>query len=462
MSQTTRRQVSEQVNSFCDAKALPFHDVLDAAMVEQALDAEGVRFNESTYTPFVTLCAFLSQVLDPDHSCRGAVAKLIVWLILCGRKPCSPETGTYCEARKRLPLGVVVRLVRQTGQELEGRAAEGWLWKGRHVSLVDGTTASMPDTPENQTAFPQSKTQGIGLGFPLVRLVAIISLASGAVRDLALGPYQGKETGETALFRTLWDGLEAGEIVLGDRCFASFFGIAGLTARGVDGLFRMHQRRKFDFRRGRRLGVEDHVVTWAKPARPEWMDDDTYVQIPETLTVREFRVKVEQDGFRVDELVLVTTMLDAAGYTKEELADLFLKRWNIELDLRAIKCVLQMDVLRCKTPEMVRKEIGMTLAAYNVVRALMARAAKEHDRIPRRLSFKGALQSLLGFAEKLRESSAEKRDWLWEIILGGIANDEVGNRPDRIEPRARKRRPKPYPLLTKPRKQARDALRKAS
>ena len=121
-----------------------------------------------------------------------------------------------------------------------------------------------------------------------------------------------------------------------------------------------------------------------------------------------------------------------------------------------------MDVLRCKTPEMVRKEIGMTLAAYNVVRALMARAAKEHDRIPRRLSFKGALQSLLGFAEKLRESSAEKRDWLWEVILEGIANDEVGNRPDRIEPRARKRRPKPYPLLTKPRKQARDALRKAS
>lgn len=458
MSQTTRRQVSEQVNSFCDSKALPFHDVLDAAMVEQALDAEGVRFNESTYTPFVTLCAFLSQVLDPDHSCRGAVAKLIVWLILCGRKPCSPETGTYCEARKRLPLGVVVRLVRQTGQELEGRAAEGWLWKGRHVSLVDGTTASMPDTPENQTAFPQSKTQSIGLGFPLVRMVAIISLASGAVRDLALGPYQGKETGETALFRTLWDGLEAGEIVLGDRCFASFFGIAGLTARGVDGLFRMHQRRKFDFRRGRRLGVEDHVVTWAKPARPEWMDEETYAQIPDTLTVREFRVKVEQDGFRVDELVLVTTMLDAAGYTKEELADLFLKRWNIELDLRSIKCVLQMDVLRCKTPEMVEKEIWMHLLAYNLIRGVIARAAEAHHKQPRDLSFKGALQTMTAFHDELRRASPGDREALVKAMLKAIARHRVGDRFGRVEPRANKRRPKPQRYLTEPRKEARKRL----
>jgi len=275
MPQATRRWISEQVKSLRESNVLPFHDILDANMVKAALAEEGVTFHECLDTPLVTLCVFLSQVLDPDHSCRAAVARLIVWLALNRRKTCVPETNSYCEARQRLPLGVVVRLVRQTAREIEGRAPDTWLWNGRRVALVDGTTASMPDTEANQNAFPQSRAQGIGLGFPIVRMVAVIALGTGVVRDLALGPYQGKETGETALFRTLREGLEAGEIVLGDRCFASFFTIAELKRRGIDALFRMHQRRKFDFRRGRRLGIEDHVVTWAKPERPDWMDEGT-------------------------------------------------------------------------------------------------------------------------------------------------------------------------------------------
>ena len=230
----------------------------------------------------------------------------------------------------------------------------------------------MPDTPRNQAAFPQPASQAKGVGFPLVRMVAIIALATGVVLDLATGPYAGKETGETALFREMWDRLEPGGIVLGDRVFGSFFGILGLTERGVDGLFRMHQRRKYDFRRGRRLGVEDHVVTWTKPARPDWMDEATYERMPAELEVRELRFKVEQPGFRVDELVLVTTMVDAGRYSKEELADLFLKRWHIELDFRSIKCALKMDILRCQSPEMVEKEIGMHLLAYNLIRGVMA------------------------------------------------------------------------------------------
>jgi hypothetical protein len=206
--QSTRRWISEKVRSLRESDVLPFHDILDAQMVQDALAEEGVTFSERIYTPLVTLALFLSQVLDPDHSCRAAVARLIVWMVLNGRKPCAPETGSYCDARQRLPLGVITRLVRQTARELDERASEHWLWKGRSVVLVDGTTASMPDTPENQQAFPQSKSQGIGLGFPLVRMVALISLATGVVRDLALGPYQGKDTGETALFRSLWDGLK--------------------------------------------------------------------------------------------------------------------------------------------------------------------------------------------------------------------------------------------------------------
>ena len=331
MSQATRRWISEKVNSLRDSQILPFHDVLDAAMVDRALRAEGVSFHERIYTPLVTLSLFLSQVIDPDHSCRAAVARMIVWMAVNERKPCEPDTSSYCEARLRLPEGAIVRLVRETARRTDGRASDAWLWKGRSVTLVDGTTASMPDSLANQKEYPQSNTQGIGLGFPLVRLVALISLATGVVRDLALGPYRGKETGETALFRTLWGGLEAGEIVLGDRYFGSFFGIAGLSGRGVDVLFRMHQRRKFDFRRGQRLGVLDHVVSWSRPARPGWMDEATYAEIPEELSVRELRVTVDQPGFRVNELVLVTTLLDAGAYEKQEVARLFLDRWNIEV-----------------------------------------------------------------------------------------------------------------------------------
>ncbi len=458
MPQSTRRWISQKVQSLRESNVLPFHDILDAQTVEAALVDEGVTFNERLYTPLVTLSVFLSQVLDPDHSCRAAVARVIVWMAINGRKPCAAETGSYCDARQRLPLGAVVRLVRQTARQIEGRSPDAWTWKGRHVTLVDGTTASMPDTEENQGAFPQSKAQGIGLGFPLVRMVALIALATGVVRDLALGPYQGKETGETALFRALWDTLEPGEIVLGDRYFGSFFGIAGLRQRGVDGLFRMHQRRKYDFRRGRRLGIEDHVVVWTKPARPGWMDEETYAQVPEGLEVRELRVTVAQPGFRVNELVLVTTMLDAERYTEGEIADLFLQRWDIELDLRSIKDVLQMDVLRCKTPEMVRKEILMHLLAYNLIRGVMARAAEAHDEQPRHLSFKGALQTMTAFQDALRQATPRVRGVLLKEMLEAIASHRVGDRFGRVEPRANKRRPKPQRYLNEPRKEARKRL----
>jgi hypothetical protein len=431
-------------------------------MVNQALAAEGVTFNRCTYTPLVTLCLFLSQVIDPDHSCRAAVARLIVWLAVKHRDPCAPETSSYCEARRRLPEGVVSRLVRQTARNTDDRASDAWLWKGRRVTLVDGTTVSMPDTSANQAVYPQSSSQGIGLGFPLVRLVALISLASGVVRDLALGPYQGKETGETALFRTLWDGLESGEIVLGDRFFCSFFGIAGLSLLDVDVLLRMHQRRKYDFRKGRCLGVEDHVVTWAKPERPEWMAAETYAQIPEGLTVRELRITVDQPGFRVNELVLVTTLLDAAVYAKREVAQLFLQRWNIELDFRSIKCVLQMDVVRCQTPEMVRKEIWMHLLAYNLIRGVMVDGAAAHGKAPRHLSFKGALQTMTAFQDALRWATPGDREHLRKAMLKVIASHEVGDRFGRTEPRANKRRPKQQRYLMEPRSQARKRLMAAA
>ena len=220
----------------------------------------------------------------------------------------------------------------------------------------------------------------------------------------------------------------------------------------------MHQKRKYDFRRGRLLGVEDHVVCWTKPERPDWMDEALDAQLPEELMIRELRVKVQNDGFRVDELILVTTMLDPEVYTKEELAELFLQRWNIELDLRSIKSVMQMDVLRCETPSMVEKEIWMHLLAYNLIRTLMARGAAAHEKEPRQLSFKGAMQALGTFREPLQWTQGRRRARLWEVLLQVIASYEVGDRPNRVEPRAIKRRPKPHKLLNEPREKARNRL----
>lgn len=458
MSQRHREPIRDQIKLLQDAPQLPFHDLLDDKLVQDLLRLEKVTFRDRIYSPIVTISTFLSQVLSTDHSCRLAVARLIAHRVAAGQDPCSPDTGSYCKARQRLPLGVIVRLVRIIALGLQQAAPREWLWKGRTVLLVDGSTVSMPDSPANQRVFPQAKTQKPGVGFPLARIVAVISLATGAVRDLAIGPYKGKQTGENSLFRSLWGRLEAGEIVLGDRHFGSYFGIAPLVERGVDGLFRMHQIRKYDFRRGTLLGIEDHVVSWDKPERPEWMDQALYDQLPDRLKIRELRAQVSRPGYRVNELVLVTTMLDPLAYTKEELAMLYYERWNVELDLRSIKSVLSMDVLRCETPEMVEKEIWMHLLAYNLIRGLSGAAAEACGTSPRRVSFKGTLQTLEAFQSPLNQAAPRGRRVLVEVMLKTIAYHEVGDRPGRVEPRAIKRRPKPHDLLMEPRKQARKRL----
>jgi Transposase DDE domain len=450
--------VDEQSNALRNAATLPYHDLLDGEMVRSAWAVETLKFRVRTYTPLVTLWTFLTQVLDTDHSCRKAVSSLNAFLVSQGQPATSPDTSNYCKARKRLPLSFIVRLVRKIGELLETKASSTWLWKGRSVHMVDGSTASMPDTPANQRVYPQPVSQKPSVGYPLARFVTIISLATGAVLDVALGPCLGKRTGETSLFRTLVKRMKAGSIVLGDRSFASYFGIAGLLERTIDGVFRMHQRRKIDFRRGRCLGLTDHIVIWQKPQRPEWMDEATYAQMPDEMRVRELRFRVEQPGYRVDEIVLVTTLLDPIVYTKEDLADLFLKRWNIELDLRSIKIVMQMDVLRCKSPDLVDKEIWVHMLAYNIIRRLMVTAAAKNGAAPREMSFKGTLQALTAFRDAMRLAGPARRAQLWEEMFVTMAHDRVGDRPGRVEPRAKKRRPKQYDLLNCPRAEARNRL----
>jgi len=459
---STARRRTHQIETlrtqFAQADGLPFADVLTAERVENALQQEKAAWREEIYTPLLTLWAFLSQMVSPDGSCRAIVARVLAWLVSRGEPPCSPKTDPYCKARQRLPESLLHRLVRETGQELHRRSQPEWLWKGRRVKIADGTTVSMPDTPANQATYPQSPSQQPGLGFPLARLVVVFCLACGTVLEAALAPYQGKQTGENSLLRSLADTFEPGDVLLADRYFGGWFDIALWLQRGVEVVVRLHQLRRCDLRRGRRLGPDEHVVTWPKPPRPDWMDEATYQALPEDLELREVRVRVRQRGFRTKVLVVVTTLLDAAAYTAADLADLYRLRWHAELDLRCLKITLGMDVLRCKSPAMVRKEVWAHLLTYNLIRAVLAQAAREFGADPRELSFTGALQALTTFAERLLEATEETAEELYAWLLLTIGAHQVGDRPDRVEPRARKRRPKEYPLLTKPRAEARKKL----
>jgi hypothetical protein len=447
-------QVDFAARRLTQAAGLPFANLLPREQVEQVLRDEEVTWSERLYTPVVTLWVFLSQVLDPDHSMRQAVARLIAQRVQSGQPTCSADTGAYTKARQRLPERVLEKLTQQTGKQT-AQASSGWLWHDRHVKVVDGSTVSMPDTPANQQAYPQSKTQKVGAGFPILRFVVLFSLAVGTVLDAAIGPYKGKQTGETALFRSLHAGLSEGDVVLADRYYCSYFEIALLMELRVDVVMRLHQLRRADFRRGQRLGRHDHIVTWTKPKnRPDWLDQETYDRLPATLTLRELKVTVSNKSFRSRSITVATSLLDAEEFPKADVADLYRARWHAELNLRSLKTTLQMDVLRGKTPETVRKELWMHLLVYNLIRQTMAEAARKHEITPNTISFKGALQTLNAFAGLLQTSSPETMAAVCESLWKAIASHQVGDRPDRVEPRARKRRPKPYPLLQGPRKKA--------
>ena len=429
---------------------LYFAALLSQDRIEKAFGAARWLWQGWIYTPAVTVWVFLSQCLSPDHSCCDAVARLIAWRLACGLKPCSAETGAYCTARGDLPEEALHGLARETGRQVEDQSPETWLWHGRKVRVADGSTVTMPDTPANQAAYPQQKSQKPGCGFPLARILVVFSLSVGTVLDAAIGKYQGKQTGENSLFRQLYPTLANGDVVLADRYFSGWFDIALLQQRGVDIVIRKHQLRPTDFRTGKRLGSEDHLVVWSRPARPAWMPVEQYLTLPATLTLREIRVRVFQPGMRTMSLLVVTTLLDAAEYPAEEIALLYRRRWQAELHLRSIKIVLQMDHLRCKKPERVRNEFYMHLTGYNLIRGVMAAAAQQAGKSPWEISFKGTLQTLSQFLPVLLANVATEA-WR-EALLTAVATHIVGDRPDRFEPRRVKRRPKPYKLLQKHRR----------
>ncbi len=466
---TSRRSLPERFQlilaSFGQKPGLAFSEALSEEAIQAAFDAEGVAFaqeDDEIYTPALTLWAWSSQPLfkGEQRSCGAAVARVVALLIALGREPCSDNTGAYCRARAKLPEVVIRRLVHEVAERCERAVLAEWLWKDdRHVFLVDGTTVTMPDTPENQKTYPQNPVQQEGLGFPIVRILLMLSLATGMATGMALGPYSGKETGETALLRQLLDRLKTGDVVLGDRYFCSYFMICLLQERGVHVVTRLHQKRRADFLRGKSLGAGDHVVEWPRPERPEWMDEATYERMPASLTVREVEVKVPpRKGFRPDVLVVVTTLLDAEETTRDDLAQLYRGRWSAELDIRAIKCSLGLDVLRCQSPEMVRKEIWIGLLAYNLIRQTILQSALACDKLPRQLSFTAAMQKIAASWVLAPLLSAAEMSVLIETNQKHLAKHRVGHRPDRVEPRANKRRPKVLALLNKPRAQAKAEL----
>ena len=453
---SSARQLEMMCQQFGEGAELPFAPLLSAQRVAQVLAEEQAVWRDCLYSPALTLWAFLSQCLCPDGSCRKAVARVLAWLVSQGEKACSAKTDPYCKARQRLPLSLVTRLARATGRDLTAQLPAAWRWLGHRVKLIDGSTVTMPDTPALQAAFPQQCQQAPGLGFPIARIMVVFCLACGSVIDAALGQYQGKATGENKLFRALTDCIEPNDVFVGDRFYGSFWELALLQQRGAHGVFRVNQKRRIDFRRGQRLGRYDHVVTWTKPKqRSDGMDDTTYAALPDQLSVREVRVQVQQRGFRVKVLVVATTLLDAQKYSATALADLYRDRWHAELNLRSLKGPLGLDVLRCKSPAMVRKEFWTRLLAYNLVRGVMAQAAAAHDTTPEQISFQGTLQTLAAFTPLVEHAAADQLTPLWTALLEAIARHRVGERPNRIEPRAVKRRPKAYPLLRRPRAQAR-------
>jgi Transposase DDE domain len=458
-----RQQVRFLQHQFLQDGNLPFSDILSTGLVEQALTALQVGLVDCVYTPLVTLCVFLGQVLSADHSCRAAVARLIAYRVARKQRACSPETGAYCLARKRLPEEFFSQIARQTGRQLDAKAKAEWLWKNRRVYIFDGATVSMPDTNANQQAYPQPPQQKPGLGFPLMRIAVIFSLACGAVLDVGMCRYAGKGQSELALLRQMWSIFQPGSIMLADRLMCAWTELVLLKQRGVESVCRFTSHRKTDFRQGKRLGKDDHLVTWYKPTKPRSIDRQTYNTLPDSLTIRECRMPIAQPGFRVKVIVIATTLLDHVAYPPSELAALYLARWNAELDLRSLKQTLQMDVLRCKTPELVRKELWTHILAYNLIRTILAQAAHKHHLEPRSLSFKGAIQTLEAFQPVIAlqgEYDAARRLSLYHILLDAIATHRVADRPHRYEPRAKKRHHRNFAYLRKPRVQIKREMAK--
>lgn len=431
---------------------LLFGPLLPSWLLAQA--DEGTNSREQIYSVRRTFFGFLYQVLNPHCPCRQVVRQIQSLFALMSSRKVSEATGAYCTARGRLPLDILARL--RCAVAAHATKAEK-LWNGWRVRVLDGTAVSMPDTPKNQRAYPQSTEQKPGCGFPFMKIVGIFSLSTGVLLDYARG---NKHQHELSLLHRLLEVFKAGDLVLADRGFSCYTLLALLWRQNVPALMRLHHARSADLRRGKRLGKNDRLVVWRKPK--DW--ERRYIPLklwkclaPE-LSVRILRYALRRPGFRTRSVTLVTTLLDPERYPAQELALLYARRWQIELWFRDLKTSMGMDVLRCESPKMIHKELEMFFIAYNLIRCLMLQASRTYQVDLHRLSFKGTVDSTRQFAAALAQArSRTKQKTIIAGLLRSIAADAVPYRPDRREPRAVKRRPNPCSYLTKPRHQFKDS-----
>lgn len=412
---------------------------------------EGANSRERIFGPRVTFWAFLGQVLRRER-CRGAVRLVQARRQMLGQAEISADTSAYCRARLRLCMKILQGIGERVVAYLRRLCPPGNLWKGREVLVVDGTSASMADTPANQLEFPQSGGQKRGCGFPVVQLVGLFCLASGALTKFARTEIKVHELAVFVL--ELLEELKRGQILLGDRAFGTYACLALLIERGVDGVFRLHQARRVVGAEIKIIGLEDRRVRWSKSKqRPVYLGAEEYDQLPPTLLLRQIRFRIEQPGFRSQEIVLITTLLDEEAYTAEDLMELYLRRWAVELSFRDIKTTLGMDILGGQSPAIVEREITMHLIGYNLLRTLMLEASISHQTPLHRLSFKGSLDTVRHWSEvidRVRDKPRLRQQAIDEMLFI-IASDRLAHRPHRSEPRAVKRRPKGYQLMNRPR-----------
>jgi hypothetical protein len=405
---------------------------------------------ERTFPPTETLSMFVAQVFSQDRSCQNIVNQAVTKSLVSGLTPCSTHTGGYCKARQRLPVEMPQELARFIGRSLEKEIPSSWRWHGRRIRVVDGTSITMPDTDANQSVYPQQGGQKPGLGFPISRLVAVTDLYSGGILDVAFGRFMGKGSDEQSLFRSLSGLFEPGDVILGDAFFPSYILMAEMLQKGVDILMEQigGRLRTVDFRLGTSLGKRDHLIEYKKPGeKPDWIEKARFEAIPDTIVVREFKAKGK---------IFVSTLIDTKVYSKHSMIALYKHRWEIETNFGQIKTILGMNILSCKTPEMIVKEIWVYILGYNMIRLLMAQSAAITSLRPTDLSFKHCLQLWLNYLQQ----TATLDEATIILLLTLMAQQRVGNRPGRIEPRALKRRPKAYPMLMKPRAEAREIVRK--
>ncbi|RCJ34358.1 transposase [Nostoc minutum NIES-26] len=446
-------------DKFSQSLGLPFKELLPESAIKQAISELKIKYKKRLFDPLITLWAFLSQVLDTDKTCHNAVSKIIAHLAQEEVEIPSTDTSAYCQARARLPEKLLEKLFSFSAQSLEEKVNPENLWCGRNVKVIDGSTVSMPDTVENQKEYPQASTQKPGCGFPIAKIGVIFSLVTGAATALCIDVLN---THDIKLARRLYSFLKPNDVLLGDRAFCAYADIFSITKLGCDAVFRKHSSRTTTMRKGKIVGDCDKLVTWDKPKRcPKGLSKDEFDALPPSITVREIFYYIVIPGFRTQRVSLITTLLDQETYPTLKIVQLYYQRWQIELDLKHLKTTLGMDILRCKTPSMIRKEIHVYLLAYNLLRSLMWQASTTYNTPPLRLSLQSTRHHLINFFPKFEAASFQKRLRLYRILLKVIVHKQVPHRPARNEPRVIKRRLKAYPLMTKPRHELRKQLQSA-